>query len=344
VTTDAHGLSETGPIWFFTTGDKIADKNPIANAGGPYQGSINENILFDGSQSTDDQQITGYRWDFTSDGNWDTPWQTSQTINHQYPQVFTGSVTLQVTDEDDNLDTDTAQVTITTGSNPPSTPTIEGLSSAKTNTSYQINVTATDNEDETLTLTIDWGDDTAEETQIASSGITKVITHTYTKTGFFTIAVTAKDSENSISPEATKLVIVSEGTISNNNNNEEQEEGFPWIYILLIIIIIAVAIILILNRKQILTKETIITILNKSPFQTDKHQTYELPDNQVQDFNTIAENLDTDLNETEDKIDISEDILQPVGAAGIKEIDTTDEFDEDNEKDEEDDSTTFKRI
>ena len=86
---------------------------PIADAGGPYSGEIGEPILFDASGSYDpDGEIVGYRWDWTNDGSWDTGWLSSPTKTHTYNSEFHGQVKLEVKDDEDATDTDTANVDI----------------------------------------------------------------------------------------------------------------------------------------------------------------------------------------------------------------------------------------
>jgi hypothetical protein len=253
-----------------------------------------------------------------------------------------------VQDEDNNTDTDTAQVSIVSGNTQPSKPVLEGPSSYQTNTSYQLNMTTSDNEDSSITFLIDWGDDTPKETQVGASGEKTITTHEYTRTGFFTITVTAKDSGDKVSPEATKLVIISEGTVDTTEDNKEEGAGFPWVIIILIIIIIAVAIILILNRKEILAKETIMTVFRREGLPMDKQQTYELPNNQVEDFNADDYTSDiTTLSEPKDQPNVDENQPEPMSAsARIKGVDADEGLEEeiDNDNADEDESTAFKRI
>jgi PKD repeat protein len=93
-------------------------QDPIADAGGPYTGDAYSPITFDASGSYDGDEngccITGYQWDWTNDGQWDTGWLANPVTTHTYTSGFTGSVKLQVKDDDPGgaTDTDTALVTI----------------------------------------------------------------------------------------------------------------------------------------------------------------------------------------------------------------------------------------
>jgi len=78
-----------------------------------YSGKSYEPILFDASAGFDvDGKITGYRWDWTNDGSWDTDWNSSPTINHSYLDSGTYTIKLQVKDNNSGTDTDTANVEI----------------------------------------------------------------------------------------------------------------------------------------------------------------------------------------------------------------------------------------
>ncbi|HWR26924.1 MAG TPA: PKD domain-containing protein, partial [Candidatus Thermoplasmatota archaeon] len=89
---------------------------PFAEAGGPYSGDAEGTITFDASGSYDpDGTITGYRWDWTNDGTWDTGWLNNATIPHFYSSLGTYTVNLEVRDDDGSTDSDLATVIITTG-------------------------------------------------------------------------------------------------------------------------------------------------------------------------------------------------------------------------------------
>ena len=86
------------------------DDPPVADAGGPYTGTVNTAITFDGSGSydIDTGDTLTYSWDF-GDGSTGS----NETTNHTYSSDGTFTVTLTVTDRSGQTDTDTAVVTIT---------------------------------------------------------------------------------------------------------------------------------------------------------------------------------------------------------------------------------------
>jgi len=85
---------------------------PAAEADGPYFGTINRPIYFDGSKSNDsDGTIIRYVWDF---GDINT--STGISSSHTYTKSGTYTVFLTVTDNDNLTDNDSAIVSITNDS------------------------------------------------------------------------------------------------------------------------------------------------------------------------------------------------------------------------------------
>jgi len=91
----------------------VANRPPVAEAGGPYSCALGE-ITFNGSGSTDpdegETETLEYRWDFETDGIYDTAWSPDPTATHTYSVCEDHTATVQVRDTDGATDTDTADV------------------------------------------------------------------------------------------------------------------------------------------------------------------------------------------------------------------------------------------
>ncbi len=93
----------------------LANQTPTADPNGPYNGTVDEPVSFDGSGSNDpDGNIVAYDWDF-GDGNIGT----GSNPTHTYGTSGTFTVSLTVTDNDGATDTATTEATIGEGNQPP---------------------------------------------------------------------------------------------------------------------------------------------------------------------------------------------------------------------------------
>ncbi|WP_138007409.1 PKD domain-containing protein [Halalkalirubrum salinum] len=106
-TTDAAGNTDTDTVEV-TVEDIEA---PTVDAGPDRTVDVDEEVTFDGSNSTDDLAIDTYEWDLYDNGTTDA---TGATINHTYAVGEEGSyeVELTVTDTAGNSDTDTTTVAV----------------------------------------------------------------------------------------------------------------------------------------------------------------------------------------------------------------------------------------
>jgi PKD repeat protein len=100
-----------------TTAAFIGELNrpPVADAGGPYAGTVDAAVTFDGTSSDDpDGEIVSYDWDF-GDGSFGT----GETTSHTYTMSREYNVILTVRDDGDKVATDTTAANITIGNLPP---------------------------------------------------------------------------------------------------------------------------------------------------------------------------------------------------------------------------------
>lgn len=67
----------------------------------PTTGNTQTNFLFDAYGSSDNEETTSIlqiRWDWESDGTWDSDWSVNKAVNHSYSQEGSYTVTLAVKD------------------------------------------------------------------------------------------------------------------------------------------------------------------------------------------------------------------------------------------------------
>jgi len=90
---------------------------PLPDAGGPYTGKEGDTILLSASRSTDpDGDPLQFRWDFTGDGTFDTPWSSVPTAEMRYTDDFSGVAVVEVSD---GLHVAEADATVTIANRPP---------------------------------------------------------------------------------------------------------------------------------------------------------------------------------------------------------------------------------
>jgi outer membrane protein assembly factor BamB len=181
----------------FGVGELEADTN------GLYYGLINEPVQFTG-YSKGGYSPHSYHWDFG-----DTQGSDEQNPIHIYTTPANYTVTLTVTDNEQNTATDTTYALIQTSNTPPNKPTINGPTSGKAGTSYPYTFTATDPEDSIIWYYIDWDDDTNTGwLGPYDSGHQVTLSHTWSEEGTYTIKCKAKDPYEAEGPEATLTVTI----------------------------------------------------------------------------------------------------------------------------------------
>ncbi len=193
---------------------------PVANAGGPYSGYVNRPITFSGAKSTDDTGVTGYRWDWTNDGTYDTNWSTVAITTNSYISEGVYTLRLQVKDKENLTDSNTTTVTVTTTTNNFLPPVAEaagpynGLTYQNIHfygsNSYAINASI-------VYYLWAFGDGTY--------GYNETSTHAYETAGTFNVVLTVTDSNNLIAIDTTTATIELDANRNNISDVMDQAIG-----------------------------------------------------------------------------------------------------------------------
>lgn len=162
----------------------------------PQSGTVETNFVFDATNSSDPEDESSslqIRWDWDSDGVWDTSWGDLELIEHQFSQQGIQAVTLEVKDSGGN--TDTFDRTVAVGNRPFArfgiTPLIGTIDSVFTfDASKSLNPGW---EESALLLRWDWECD--GEWDIAWSN-ERIQSHQYARDGIFNVALEVKNSES----------------------------------------------------------------------------------------------------------------------------------------------------
>ena len=189
----APAIGEDGTVYVGSIGDDcflhaFGRGELEADANGPYYGLINEPVQFTGSASGG-YSPHSYHWDFG-----DTHSSDEQNPTHSYTNPGNYTVTLTITDDEQNIATDTTYTWIQTSNEAPNKPTINGANSGKPGISYDYIFSATDPDGTPIYLYIDWDDGEIEEWIGPYTSDEQIIrSHTWTEQGTYTIRAKAKD-------------------------------------------------------------------------------------------------------------------------------------------------------
>jgi outer membrane protein assembly factor BamB len=159
-----------------------------AHAEGPEHGLINLPVQFTGSASGGYPPYS-WHWDFG-----DETTSTEHDPAHSYTNPGNFTVMLTVTDDEDNTSSDTIWIYMQETNSPPNTPTIDGPTSGKVDTSCEYTFSAIDPDGNDVYFYIEWGDDT-NSGWIGSYDSGEEITksHKWSEQGNYTIKAKAKD-------------------------------------------------------------------------------------------------------------------------------------------------------
>jgi hypothetical protein len=111
-----------------------------------------------------------------------------------------------VRDDVGAADVDTANVEIVKLNNPPTAPDLSGPETGSDDTSYSYTAVSTDDDDDTIQYMFIWGDGSNTTSDFVANGTQVTESHSWSSYGFYTITVTAQDSEGAMSA-ATELEV-----------------------------------------------------------------------------------------------------------------------------------------
>ncbi|MDJ0805370.1 MAG: PKD domain-containing protein [Gammaproteobacteria bacterium] len=174
---------------------------PIADAGGPYSGTVDNPVTFNGTGSTDPDggAIVRYDWNF-GDGS-ATLADAGATPSHVYTATGSYTVILTVTDDEGVTDSDTATASIGTGDLPPIADA-GGPYTADIGETVTFDATGSTDPDGNI-VSYDW--EFGDGTVLIDAGATP--NHTYSTAGTFNVILTVWDEVNLSDTDATQATI-----------------------------------------------------------------------------------------------------------------------------------------
>jgi uncharacterized repeat protein (TIGR01451 family)/fimbrial isopeptide formation D2 family protein len=183
----------------------IQTEDLVADAGGPYDGDIDETINIAGD-AIGGIPPYNYSWDLDNDFVYDDAY--GKTTSNSWDSAGTFTIRLKVTDDIGSFDTDTSTVSIGPDPVAPEKPTLSGPASGKAGEEYSYSVTTTDDNGDQILYLFDWGDGTNSGwIGPYNSGNTIESSHTWEDQGDYEIKVRAKDTTGLLSEWSDNLPI-----------------------------------------------------------------------------------------------------------------------------------------
>ncbi len=174
---------------------------PIADAGGPYSGAVDATLTFDGTNSADPDggAIARYDWDF---GDGTSALDAGSTPNHVYTATGNYTITLNVTDDEGETDSDTATASIGSGDLPPLADA-GGPYTADIGETVTFDATGSSDPDGTI-VQYDW--EFGDGSFLVDGGATP--SHSYSTAGTFNVILTVWDEDNLSDTDSVQATIV----------------------------------------------------------------------------------------------------------------------------------------
>ncbi len=179
----------------------------------PDSGEVTTIFAFDAAESYDkEDSLTGVqiRWDYESDGTYDTEWSETRTVTHQFTETGTYSVTLQVKDTEGNKDTETERIYVlepVIDNTPPGASFTILPESGSASTEFQFDASASsDNEDAVSALKFSWDFDSDGTWEVTDSSSPNA-SHTYSAAGTYIVVLKVTDTGGLIGETSYTLML-----------------------------------------------------------------------------------------------------------------------------------------
>jgi len=216
--TDDRGASSQ-PVTTTVTVN-VGQQPPTASAGGPYSGTVNQQVAFDGTGSSDpDGSVVSYAWRF-GDGNSGT----GPTPTHSYATGGAFTVTLTVTDNDNLTGTSTTTASITDGSGvQPPVANAGGPYAGNTGIGIQMDGSGSADPDGTITAYAwDFGDG-------SRASVARPV-HAYAAAGLYTVTLVVTDNAGQQGTASTTADVTdapNRAPVANPGGPYSAEPGTP---------------------------------------------------------------------------------------------------------------------
>ncbi|HBY18399.1 MAG TPA: hypothetical protein DEH00_04420, partial [Candidatus Marinimicrobia bacterium] len=163
----------------------------------PETGDTETLFTFDASPSFDPQEQTSalqVRWDWESDGKWDTGYSQTKTITHQFTEAGSYRIKMEVIDSGELTDTLSQPLTVNYKNEAPTASFVNTPEHGTTETLFHFDASAShDTEDPVSALQVrwDWENDGMWDTGFST---TKTATHSFHESATYTVKLEVKDS------------------------------------------------------------------------------------------------------------------------------------------------------
>jgi len=216
--TDDDGASDTA-----TTTATVTNTVPIANAGGPYTGQKNSQIAVTGASSVDpDGTIVNYQWDCdASDGVNLSAGAATPVASCTYTTIGSYTVTLQVTDDDGAMDTDTVTVTI---SNAAPNANAGGPYSAVQGAVVTVDGSGSSDPDGSL-VSYQWDCDSINGVSFSPASASPVFTCTYASQGTYTVSLLVTDDDGATDTGTGTVIVTNQAPVAEAGGPYNGNQG-----------------------------------------------------------------------------------------------------------------------